>query len=97
MVHRWAYEQARGAIPPGLQLDHLCRNRACYQVDHLEAVTGPENDRRAKWRPACRNGHQYTPENTVWQKDGTRRCRACQAASRARSEHRRRERRGTDQ
>jgi hypothetical protein len=40
MVHRWAYEQAFGPVPSGMQIDHLCRNRACYRPDHLEAVPG---------------------------------------------------------
>jgi hypothetical protein len=46
MVHRWAYEQAFGPVPSGMQIDHLwqidhlCRNRACHRPDHLEAVPG---------------------------------------------------------
>jgi hypothetical protein len=96
LVHRWAYEQERGPIPLGLQIDHLCRNRACYKVDHLAAVTGPENNRRAKWRERCKQGHEFSPENTVWQKDGRRKCRTCRTEVYARSEQRRRERRQRD-
>ena len=44
--HRFAYEQLRRAIPNGLVLDHLSRNRLCVDPDHLEPVT--ENLRRGR-------------------------------------------------
>ena len=47
-AHRWAYEYFRRPIPDGLELDHLCRVRACVRVEHLEPVTTSENVRRAK-------------------------------------------------
>jgi hypothetical protein len=46
LAHRWYYEAARGPIPKGLQLDHLCRQRLCVNPDHLEPVTAMENGRR---------------------------------------------------
>jgi hypothetical protein len=45
-AHRWYYEQARGAIPEGLQLDHLCCVKTCVNPDHLEPVTAVTNVRR---------------------------------------------------
>ena len=46
-AHRFAYETQVGPIPDGLEIDHLCRVRACARVDHLEVVTHAENMRRA--------------------------------------------------
>lgn len=45
-AHRFAYEIVCGAIPDGLDLDHLCRNRGCVNPAHLEPVTRQENVRR---------------------------------------------------
>lgn len=42
-VHRLIYEEEIGPIPDGYEIDHLCGQRACGQVDHLEAITKAEN------------------------------------------------------
>lgn len=94
MAHRWAYEQRYGPIPSGLEIDHLCRVHACVNPEHLEAVTHRENTRRANHREACVHGHAYIPENTLWERDGKRKCRTCRAAMYARDVQRRRGLRG---
>lgn len=43
MVHRVIWQQANGLIPEGLQIDHICRNTRCCNVEHLRVVTPGEN------------------------------------------------------
>lgn len=86
-AHRWAYEQANGSIPEGLTLDHLCRNRACVEVTHLEPVTHRVNILRGVGPTAqnarkthCKRGHPFTLENTYTRLGGKRQCRQCRRA-----------------
>jgi len=46
-AHRYVYQQTRGCIPVGMELDHLCCNRGCVNPDHLEPVTETTNIRRS--------------------------------------------------
>lgn len=46
LAHRVFYERKYGAIPTGLDIDHLCRNRACVNPDHMEPVSRAINTRR---------------------------------------------------
>jgi hypothetical protein len=80
-AHRWAYEYFVGPVPLGLHIDHLCRNRACVNVMHLEAVTQRENTLRGNGHAAiavrtetCKRGHvgQFFVRPS-----GRRRCRTC--------------------
>lgn len=89
MGHRIAYEAAKGPIPGGLTLDHLCRNPACCNPDHLEPVTSAENNARAahhrSLRTECKNGHPYTPASTQISPGGVKFCRICRRERQARA------------
>jgi hypothetical protein len=82
-AHRWLYEQTRGVIPANLELDHLCRNRACVNPDHLEPVNRLTNMLRGAHRSAravrsnrCLRGHDLS--NAYVRRDtGARQCREC--------------------
>lgn len=88
-AHRTSYGWFVGAIQDGMQVDHLCRIRACCNPAHLELVTRSENLLRAsRARVKCPNGHPWVPENwKTWTKANgatVRTCRLCTEASNAR-------------
>ncbi len=79
-AHRATYELWRGEIPPGLQIDHLCRVRDCVNPWHLEIVTCRENHERGKGnmtKTHCPAGHEYSDDNTHRDENGHRHCRIC--------------------
>lgn len=76
-AHRLTYASLVGPFDPSLEIDHLCRP-LCVRPDHLEPVTHAENMRRHFSNYThCRNGHEYTPDNTYRRPSGHRDCRAC--------------------
>lgn len=91
-LHRIIYSYFKGPIPEGYELDHICRIRHCCYPEHLEPVTRQENQRRGKGTAPgtvaaaakaraethCRQGHEFTPENTRVNSIGRRRCRTCE-------------------
>lgn len=90
LMHRLTYVLAKGAIPEGLHIDHLCRVRLCINPAHLEAVTMRTNILRGiapsahnARKTRCPHGHEYNEANTYrWRTQ--RECRPCR-------KHRRRE------
>lgn len=81
-AYQVAYKWTVGKIPAGLDLDHLCRVRACVNPDHLEAVTRGENLHRSPLtqtsinaaKTHCIRGHELTYREP---KSGWRRCLVC--------------------
>lgn len=90
-AYRWIWERNEGPIPAGYEVDHLCRNRACVNLEHLEIVTHHENVLRGEAGAAinarkthCHRGHEFTEENTyVAPGSGRRTCRTCDRGRRA--------------
>ena len=86
-AHRISFEAFKGAIPDGMQVDHVCRNRSCVNPEHLRAVDSrtntfaPGSEATAAVNSAkvrCPRGHEY-----AWYQ-GRRVCRPCRAEASAR-------------
>ncbi len=77
-AHRFIVKATKGPIPKDMEVDHLCRVRACVKPSHLEVVTHGVNIRRALTKPYCKRGHKqvaknrYTPPGS-----GRSRCKPC--------------------
>lgn len=105
-VHRAAWIFRHGPVASGMVLDHLCRNRACANPDHLRVVTPRINSIENSVSPIavnaqkshCIYGHPFSGENLYVSPRGYRGCRTCMAervrraqpAAKARKAYRRR-------
>ena len=82
-AHRVIWEGAVGKIPKDLCIDHICRTKACVNVNHMRVVTIKENVMCGTALPAlnakkkvCMRGHAFGPKkNTTW-----RECPTCKKA-----------------
>lgn len=94
-AHVWAFTHCVGPIPPGLQPDHTCRNRACVNPLHLELVTVRVNVLRGIGPTAinarkthCIHGHPFSGANLILEPNGDRRCLICRRIKNARANRR---------
>ncbi len=83
-AHRVAYLMFNGLINREFELDHLCRNRACVNPNHLEPVSGRTNVLRGTGiatrnaqKMHCKWGHPLTGKNVYITKNGQRHCQPC--------------------
>lgn len=86
-VHRVIYEALVCELPANISLDHLCRQPACFNPDHLEPVTHKENVLRGIGPTAvnakkthCKQGHKLAGDNLRITVAGGRLCRVCYKA-----------------
>lgn len=43
MYHRYMWELKHGKIPEGYEVDHKCKNRACFNTKHLQLLRSTEH------------------------------------------------------
>lgn len=82
-AHRLSYILHFGE--PRDQVLHTCDEPRCVRPDHLYDGTHEDNMRDVRERQRspkrqqthCKRNHEFTPENTILGKNGTRHCRKC--------------------
>lgn len=78
-AHRECWEEKYGPLKSGIVLHHLCENKLCVNLDHLQPLTVSEHSKQHptilnmrngggsainRAKTHCPAGHEYSPENT---------------------------------
>jgi len=84
-AHKFSCEIANGPVQPGFDVHHECENKRCVNPAHLKALPKaahasitPRPMAGTRLVSQCRQGHDFTPENTYLHPSGKRHCRTCQ-------------------
>ncbi len=75
-AHRVAWFLTYG-FWPAIELHHICTNRRCINVRHLQDVTRKENILARAVSKTCRRGHPLADPNLYYDRKGHRRCKKC--------------------
>lgn len=59
MMHRAIYEYNNGPIPEGYEIDHICRNRACCNPEHLQIMSISEHKAKTNRQHALECNGDY--------------------------------------
>lgn len=87
-AHRLSYQIHHGTILKDLMILHKCNTKLCVNPDHLKAGTHLDNmldlikwgKKKNRLKTHCKNGHEYSEDNTYIKKIGRsygRFCREC--------------------
>jgi hypothetical protein len=100
-AHRLSWLYFRGEIPEGMSICHHCDVRNCVNPDHLFVGTQGDNVRDAwakgrhfqvrnhyELKTHCKNGHEFTKENTYLEEGKYRKCMECRREKNRRYEER---------